>query len=175
MKITIYILLFITFFSGVSAQMKSTNYESPTSGIVSSGGIIQSQNYGASGTILWFNSSITVSPGYTQEGIGNLEILNGKGVTEVVESIRETALNSIFPNPVSQESVFRFSVERIGTATLEIFDYTGVKVYGEVINITSPGLAEVPLRKFYDHTGVGVFVLKLSNETQFKTMLILKI
>ncbi|MBI3259113.1 MAG: hypothetical protein HYZ54_06545 [Ignavibacteriae bacterium] len=175
MRTNIYLILFIMSFIGVSAQMKSVNYESPANGIASTGGLIQSQNYGGSAAILWFNSLVTLSANYTQIGIGNLEILNGKNTTYVAENNYEDIQNSVFPNPVREESMFRFSAKRIGTASLEIFDYTGVKVYGEVINITSPGLTTIPLRKFYGQSGAGVFMIKLSTETEFKTMIILKI
>ncbi len=175
MKIIPYVILFIISFSGVSAQMTSANYESPANGIVSSGGIIQSQNYDASGTILWFYSPIILSANYTQEGIGNLEILNGKSVTEVEKNEQVPTCNGIFPNPLVEESVLRLSVIRTGIATIEFFDCTGKKIHGESFNIHSSSLVSVPLAGFYHQAGKGVYILKLSLETESKIMIVYKI
>ncbi|MBK9247813.1 MAG: hypothetical protein IPM69_06770 [Ignavibacteria bacterium] len=159
----------------VSAQLQSTSYTSPASGIVSSGGALQSQNYNASGNVLWYDPTTIYSSNYTQTGIGNVEILNGKGVTDVKENPLISSQSSIFPNPLREESLLRFYSYSTGKAILEMYDYTGIKIHSESILISSIGYTSVALREFYLKASIGVFMVKLNFGTEAKSMVIMKL
>lgn len=168
------IIMFLIMPLVLSAQVQSQNYESPTNGVVSSGGGIQSQSYSASGTVLWYDPTMIFSFNYTHSGIGNVEILNGKSTTDVEENIQDIVENGIFPNPLNEKSLLRFTTLQIGTVSIEIFDYAGKSIYKDRISIQSVGRITVPLTRFYQQTEAGVFLLKLSMLSESKFLTVIK-
>lgn len=170
-----FILMFMIMPLALSAQLQSASYYSPLRGIISSGGVLQSQNYSTSGTVLWYDPTSIFSTNYTQMGIGNVEILNTKSTTDAEDTPWETSQSTIFPNPLREESLLRFYTWRAGTASLELYDYTGSKIYSASILVTSIGYTTIALREFYQRAGIGVFLLKLNFGSEAKSMIILKI
>ena len=154
-----------------AAQLNSNDYRSPLNGVPSAGGIPNSADYSASGTVVWYDCSLISSDGYGAAGIGNVEILGGK-VTSAEDVEPERGGCTISPNPVTELSAVHFTLKTGANVQLMISDVTGATVYSATLADMPAGEHSYSLSEFSKLHTAGVFLLKIDAGTAADTQII---
>ena len=121
--------------------------------------------------VLALNNSVTVSEGYQNDAIINLELKANEALNGI--DMHRFALLQNNPNPFNGETSIGFVLPNAGTATLRIIDVNGKEVYRESGSYTKGYHRLTIKRKDLQASGVYYYQLESGSDVAIKKLVVI--